>query len=128
MENNTIIMNNIKTFRDFMIFENSKSFDISSLYDFANKPLLGGYILDVFVNNMGSIGIRIADEPDIKAVPFVGVGTRTGKKTMDFNIIESIIYWLDDDSWDLGKLAHKRKTVEDEKLLEEIATTINKNK
>ena len=121
-------MNNLRTFKDFMIFENLKSFDVSSLYDFANKPLLGGYILDVFVNNMGSIGIRIADEPDTKAIPFLGAGTRTGKKTMDFDIIESIIYYVDDNSWQLGKLAYRRKTEEDEKLLGEIATIINKNK
>ena len=117
-------MKNLKTFENFKKFENIESIDISSLYKFANKPLLGGYILDIFVNNIASIGIKISDQPDTKQGPFVGVGTHTGKKTSDFEIIETIIYWLEDETWQLGKLVYKKKTQQDEELLKEIANTI----
>jgi hypothetical protein len=113
----------IKTFENFKKFENTKPVDISVLYDFRNKPLLGGYILDTFENNLGSIGIKISTEPDTKQVPFVDAGKVSGKKTEDFEILETIIYWIEENEWNLGKLQYK-KTPEDEKLLAEIASKL----
>jgi hypothetical protein len=119
----------IQTFENFHAFENSGSNrepDVSGLYDFRNKPLLGGYILDVFPNNVGSVGIRISSEPDSKMVPFVGAGGQTGKKVSEFDELGTIIYWLHDLFWQLDDLRYK-KTPEDDKLLAEMGEILNRD-
>ena len=119
----------IQTFENFHAFENSgsnKEPDVSGLYDFRNKPLLGGYILDIFPNNVGSVGIRISSEPDSKMAPFVDAGVQTGKKVSEFNEIGTIIYWLHDLFWQLDDLRYK-KTPEDDKLLAEMGAILDKD-
>ena len=102
----------IQAFENFHAFENSgsnKEPDVSGLNNFINKPLLGGYILDIFPNNTGSIGITISY-----------------KSGNDQEKLGTIVYWLHDLFWQLDNLRNQ-KTPADEKLLSEMGEILDSN-
>ena len=96
-------MKYIKLFENFSINENFQDL----LWDFINKPVLGGYIVDVTEGPGNTLDLSIASEQDKK----------DGKKILDFTILGTARYYPNDE-WEFQNGQRHRlatKTPEDDK-------------
>jgi hypothetical protein len=112
-------MKHIKLFENFT---ESKSMNIQSLRDFANKPLFGKYILDANLLGNFKVLVDLSDQPD-----------QQGKSALSQKSL-TIDYYPKDNEWNLSEIVgahiiagHWDVKPEDQKMLDDMANALKKD-